>query len=195
MPRFIVSVLCFLGLASGCDSEAENPTFESQEQQMIAAQGGTITLSDGASVIIPPDALQTDSKVVFSRLECPPIFRTSRFGTCPYEVRLESDLLERAEVQLPSQARDSDCPIFLRVRYPSARVQTPHSIIAAEIFLGLGTWSVRAPLENNWAAAIQKAQRGIRVAQRVNTTGPINSRFTRLWSLPKAALNLDMMGL
>ena len=115
MPRFFVSIFCILGLANGCDSSTENPalesqeTFESQEQQIIAAQGGTLTLSDGASVTIPAGALPSDSKVVFSRLECPPIFRTSRFGTCPYEVRLESDLLKRAEVQLPSEVMDSDC--------------------------------------------------------------------------------------
>ena len=53
---------------------------------VVAAEGGTLTLPDGARVTIPPGALSHDATVTFSRLTCGGVFRAQEFGSCAYSV-------------------------------------------------------------------------------------------------------------
>ena len=84
---------------------------------IVAAEGGTLTLPDGARVVIPPGALSRDAEVTFSRITCRGIFRAREFVSCAYSVTAGDGvtIADRYNLTIPSRdpARTPACMFSL----------------------------------------------------------------------------------
>ncbi len=72
---------------------------------IFADEGGSILLSDGAELVIPPGVLSQDTEVTLTRVTCGRTLKAAEFASCAYEVRgrPELDLQGRYELKLPSR--------------------------------------------------------------------------------------------
>lgn len=80
---------------------------ESTSATLTAAEGGTLTLADGAELRIPAESLSRDAAVVFERTACEPVHFARDFGSCPYTFSTEATLEGRVEISLPSDSNAS----------------------------------------------------------------------------------------
>lgn len=97
----------FFGLAA-CDTASdatlkEVPPPASAAAWVTAAEGGSVTLDDGARVDIPAGALTTDATMVLERVTCDGYLRHPDFAGCLYAVRAEgaATLAGRYTLTLP----------------------------------------------------------------------------------------------
>lgn len=100
---FAVVVAC--GNGEGFTPVAEPA---SSTAEIVAADGGTLELDDGARVVVPVGALAQDGEVTLERV-CPLIFTITGFGGCRYELRAGAEVVGRLEVSLPGGDADATC--------------------------------------------------------------------------------------
>ncbi|PKN47359.1 MAG: hypothetical protein CVU59_03145 [Deltaproteobacteria bacterium HGW-Deltaproteobacteria-17] len=92
----------------GCDDSTvrevpEHPV--SVSAFVVAAEGGTLVLPDGARVVFPPGALSQDAEVTFIRVACGRTLQAAEFASCAYEVSAAdgTSLADRYELTLPGR--------------------------------------------------------------------------------------------
>jgi len=97
-----------LALSAGCGTsrireEPEQPI--SVSAVIVAAEGGTLALPDGAEVVFPPGALSQDAEITFTRVACGRTLKAAEFASCAYEVTAGAGvtLADRYELTLPSR--------------------------------------------------------------------------------------------
>ena len=105
----LILLSMLFGLAA-CDDAGgthlkEVPPPASQAAWVTAAEGGSVTLDDGARVDVPAGALTTDATVILERVTCDGYLRHPDFAGCLYEVRAESGAQESSARE--SGARES----------------------------------------------------------------------------------------
>ena len=100
--------LVVLALLVACE---ESPVRETPERPVsvsaviVAAEGGTLTLPDGARVVIPPGALSRDAELTFTRVACGRTLRAAEFASCAYEVKSAAggSLVGRYDLTIPGR--------------------------------------------------------------------------------------------
>jgi len=114
----LILLISFFGLAA-CDTSSDGTLKEvppplSHAAWVTAAEGGSVTLDDGARVEIPAGALTTDATVILERVTCDGYLRHPDFGGCLYAVRAEGGAQEgglaltgRYTLTLPGHAGES----------------------------------------------------------------------------------------
>ncbi len=105
-----VATFCLAALHGCAEAHRPNPfagvSDASRTLRIAAAVGAEIVLDDGATLTVPPDALDEDVDVTFAR-ECVPVFQTARFGGCRYTVSGLGAVHERLDIALPSTSDDA----------------------------------------------------------------------------------------
>jgi hypothetical protein len=101
------ALLAVLGCGADDASERAAPRLE-QRVWMSAADGGELTLEDGASLRVPAGALMADGDVTFTREACGGVFAAHNFRSCLYQVAAASALSQPFSLQLPSSRAVSD---------------------------------------------------------------------------------------
>ena len=116
LSLILLSMLFGLAACEAADTERDTPLKEvpppaSQAAWVTAAEGGSVTLDDGARVDVPAGALTTDATVILERVTCDGYLRHPDFAGCLYEVRAEggaqesgAELAGRYTLTLPGPA-------------------------------------------------------------------------------------------
>ena len=81
---FVVVLALFIACESPVREAPEHPV--SVSAVIVAAEGGTLTLPDGAQVAFPPGALARDTEITFTRVACGRTLLAAEFASCAYEV-------------------------------------------------------------------------------------------------------------
>ncbi len=109
MSQRLFPVVLVLLTACGGSTVRETPEHPvSVSSVVVAAEGGTLTLPDGARVDLPAGALTTDATVILERVTCDGYLRHPDFAGCLYEVRAEggATLTGRYTLTLPGPGSD-----------------------------------------------------------------------------------------
>jgi hypothetical protein len=108
----LASGALLLALGCGDARDATPPAAPRLEQRvwMSAADGGEISLEDGASLRMPAGALAADGDVTFTREACGGVFASDHFRSCLYQVAAASALSQPFSLQLPPLREASDGP-------------------------------------------------------------------------------------
>ena len=73
---------------------------------MTAAEGGELSLDDGALLKVPPHALAEDGEVTLTRQACGGVFASEEFTSCLFEVGSTTPLAQPFEIGLPRRNDD-----------------------------------------------------------------------------------------
>jgi len=99
-----------------------------------AAEGGTLNLEDGATLVVPPGALARDATVTLSRVSCGGVYAASSFASCLYAVSSGGvPWVERYTLTTPTRTSDADT-VAVRVAADGLRplldaVSHPDSVV------------------------------------------------------------------
>jgi hypothetical protein len=75
---------------------------------MTTAEGGELRLDDGAILSVPPNALEADGEVTFTRRTCSGVFASDRFASCLFEVGSTAPLAHPFSIGLPQRESTRD---------------------------------------------------------------------------------------
>ena len=100
---FVVLVLLVACEDSLVRETPEHPV--SVSAVVVATEGGTLSLPDGARVTIPPGALTRDAELTFTRVACGRTLLAAEFASCAYEVTSADggSLVGRYDLTIPGR--------------------------------------------------------------------------------------------
>ncbi len=108
------ALLVLVGAAacsSASDSGAPTKTGDQRVSMMVDAQAGaTLFLEDGASVYLPPGALDSNAEVSLSREACDGIYSSGRFQSCVYRVKAPDAVLNERFLLSLATSTENDAP-------------------------------------------------------------------------------------